>query len=54
MSAWFYILCVTQCYCGLATDDPDSLGDATCDVDCVGDSSQICGGNSAISVYEYI
>eukprot|EP00904_Undaria_pinnatifida_P007824 jgi/Undpi1/4171/HiC_scaffold_16.g07538.m1 len=42
------------CYCGLATDDPDSLGDATCDIDCVGDSSQICGGDSAISAYEYI
>ncbi|CAM9161445.1 unnamed protein product [Laminaria digitata] len=41
------------CYCGLSTDTPDALGDATCDVPCAGDASQTCGADSAISAYAY-
>lgn len=41
-----------QCFCGLPTDDPYILGAATnCDKACVGDTTEICGGNEAISLY---
>lgn len=29
------------------------LGDATCDFECAGDETEICGGFFAISVYQY-
>lgn len=41
-----------QCFCG----SPASLGSDTadnCDMECAGDSSQLCGGFNAINVYEY-
>ncbi|CAN0265438.1 unnamed protein product, partial [Laminaria digitata] len=41
-----------QCFCGVSSDDPDELGEATCNFDCAGDASQTCGGCPAISVYE--
>ncbi|CAM9785404.1 unnamed protein product [Sphacelaria rigidula] len=37
----------------MASDDPDRLGDATCNMDCSGDASETCGGRNAISVYEF-
>ncbi|CAM9345187.1 unnamed protein product, partial [Sphacelaria rigidula] len=40
-----------QCFCGVEGDTPDALGEATCDMDCAGDSSETCGGSNAISVY---
>lgn len=49
-----YFLHRSQCYCGVESDDPSRLGEATCDVDCAGDASQTCGGRFAISVYQYI
>ena len=35
------------------SDDPDELGEGTCDFPCAGDDSEICGGSFAISVYQY-
>ncbi|CAM9763241.1 unnamed protein product, partial [Sphacelaria rigidula] len=43
----------TECFCGVTSDDPDRLGDATCNMDCSGDASETCGGRNAISVYEF-
>lgn len=37
----------------METDVPDELGDALCDYNCTGDSSQTCGGLLAISVYTF-
>lgn len=42
-----------QCFCGSASDDPTKNGEATCDMDCSGDDTRICGGRDAISVYQY-
>lgn len=42
----------TQCFCGIASDDPSQLGEASCNYDCAGDASQTCGGQGAISAYE--
>lgn len=43
-----------QCFCGLTTDDPEENGSSTdCTMPCTGDADQICGGNKAVSVYEY-
>ncbi|CAN0432934.1 unnamed protein product [Ascophyllum nodosum] len=42
-----------ECYCGEATDDPTSLGSATCSMSCTGDSTQTCGGTFAVSLYEF-
>lgn len=50
----FNVLHRTQCYCGVDSDDPDELGEATCNSPCAGDASQTCGGRNAISVYQYI
>ncbi|CAM9713152.1 unnamed protein product, partial [Laminaria digitata] len=43
----------TECFCGVDSDDPSRLGDSRCTFDCAGDSTQLCGGRDAISVYEY-
>ncbi|CAN0092559.1 unnamed protein product, partial [Sphacelaria rigidula] len=42
-----------ECFCGVASDVPDELGRATCDMDCPGDASRTCGGLNAISVYAF-
>lgn len=40
-----------QCFCGVVGDDPDALGEATCNMACAGDLSETCGGRNALSVY---
>ena len=45
----------TLCYCGIEGADYDALGqrdDADCNVPCPGDSSQMCGSDSGIAVYD--
>ena len=41
----------TECYCGLALDPPTSLGQTCPGMICSGNSSQICGGPSRLSVW---
>ncbi|CAM9763309.1 unnamed protein product, partial [Sphacelaria rigidula] len=52
-SAYFGTQFGKECYCGPASDDFDSLGEATCTMSCSGDANETCGGRLAISVYEY-
>ncbi|CAM9363879.1 unnamed protein product [Ectocarpus fasciculatus] len=40
-----------QCWCG-NNAEYDVHGDTVCDMACSGDSSEVCGGNYAMSVYE--
>lgn len=40
----------SECWCGSATDY-DRYGDGVCDMPCDGNTSEICGGNFAISIY---
>lgn len=42
-----------QCFCSRADDIYSIQGTSTCDAPCDGDSSQICGGNFALSVYVF-
>ncbi|CAM9135257.1 unnamed protein product, partial [Hapterophycus canaliculatus] len=41
-----------ECWCGDAFTDYDANGEAICDYECAGDTSETCGGFEAISVYE--
>lgn len=47
------LTCRGQCWCGDASTDYAKHGDTTCTYLCAGDSSEICGGKNAMSVYEY-
>ncbi|KAK0125522.1 hypothetical protein ONS96_009359 [Cadophora gregata f. sp. sojae] len=40
-----------QCFCGLALSNGATLGRTGCTVPCVGNSSEICGGPSRLSIY---
>jgi len=40
-----------QCYCGLGLAPGYEFGQTGCSIPCGGDSSQICGGRSRLSVY---
>ncbi|CAM9776599.1 unnamed protein product [Ascophyllum nodosum] len=42
-----------KCYCGILADEYSRLGEDLCDEECYGNSSQICGGVSAFSAFEY-
>lgn len=42
-----------QCFCSSASDVYDEFGEATCDMNCAGDSSETCGGFNAISIYAH-
>lgn len=43
-----------QCWCGDDTTDHSMHGSsAQCNVKCVGDKTQICGGTSSMNVYKY-
>lgn len=44
---------IIQCYCGLSTDQYWRLDEDRCDVQCEGDPTEICGGDSEILAYEY-
>ena len=37
----------------MESDDPARLGNSRCSIPCAGDASQTCGGNNAITVYEF-
>lgn len=52
-SAYFGTQFGEECYCSSGSDELDSLGEATCNMECSGDDSETCGGRLAISVYEY-
>lgn len=41
-----------QCFCGNKMEGSSKLEADKCDMKCEGDASQICGGSSALSVYE--
>ena len=41
----------SQCYCGNGLQSGSSLGQKNCNTPCKGNSSEICGGSSALSVY---
>jgi hypothetical protein len=43
-----------ECYCGAALENGATLGSSKCNLQCGGDSTQICGGPSALSLYEYV
>lgn len=44
-----------QCWCGPEDEDADYAqhGAGTCDYECFGDRSEMCGGFFAMSVYAY-
>lgn len=44
----------TECYCGTALSNDATLGSQNCNMPCSGDSTQICGGPSALSVYRHL
>ena len=44
-----------QCFCGIEGTNYARLGrreDSDCNIPCVGDISQTCGGDSAIAIYD--
>jgi hypothetical protein len=41
-----------QCFCGNKMEGSSKIAADKCDMKCEGDVSQICGGSSALSVYE--
>lgn len=52
MALTLVLLVHAQCWCGNASTDYDQYGETTCTLSCSGDSSEICGGYNAMSVYE--
>ncbi|WVW80508.1 hypothetical protein I302_102492 [Kwoniella bestiolae CBS 10118] len=42
-----------ECYCGTALQSYSTLGFTGCNMACAGSSSDICGGSSRLSVYNY-
>jgi hypothetical protein len=43
----------TECYCGLSLSYNSSVGRTGCTMACKGNSSEICGGSSRLSVYNF-
>lgn len=41
-----------QCFCGDKMEGSSKIAAGKCDMKCEGDASQVCGGSSALSVYE--
>jgi glucan endo-1,3-alpha-glucosidase len=41
-----------QCYCGNTYDTTKAISSSSCNMACAGDSSNICGGNYAINIYQ--
>lgn len=41
----------SECYCGNGLQSGSTLGQKNCNMPCNGNSSEICGGSSALSVY---
>lgn len=41
-----------QCFCGNKMEGSSKIAADKCDMKCEGDASQVCGGSSALSVYE--
>ena len=42
-----------QCFCSRHGDNPTESRPAECDMKCLGDIKQTCGGRNAISIYKY-
>jgi hypothetical protein len=41
-----------ECFCGATVDGPQAADASSCNLPCTGNSSQTCGGNDLLSVYE--
>ncbi|CAN0079351.1 unnamed protein product, partial [Scytosiphon promiscuus] len=53
-STYFGLQFAYQCFCSEGDDTPSTLGPSTnCDKNCVGDDSQICGGEDAFTAYQF-
>ncbi|KAF8249168.1 WSC-domain-containing protein [Wilcoxina mikolae CBS 423.85] len=44
----------TECYCGTVLSSGATLGSQNCNMPCPGDVTQICGGPSALSIYQHL
>lgn len=50
--AFYGLEFANECFCGLKSEDYTVLGVSTsCDMQCTGDKSAICGGRNAMSVF---
>ncbi|CAM9620699.1 unnamed protein product [Ectocarpus sp. 6 AP-2014] len=52
-SAYYGTQYYHECWCGADTADYDANGAGVCELPCAGDSSEICGGHHAMSVYSH-
>eukprot|EP00904_Undaria_pinnatifida_P003872 jgi/Undpi1/13486/HiC_scaffold_8.g03145.m1 len=52
-SAFFGTQYGLECWCGASGIEYDRHGAGVCNFDCTGDSSEICGGRNAMSVYSF-
>ncbi|KAF2670397.1 hypothetical protein BT63DRAFT_361994, partial [Microthyrium microscopicum] len=43
--------CAGQCFCGNTISQSQPISEAACNMPCEDDSSQICGGSAALSLF---